>query len=122
MAGVGRLTLVDPERLTWANIGRHPLGSKFIDQHKAIALSECLQENLPHLEIDGFVGTFAEYSASRSLSDVDLIICATADWNSERLLNLDHVDRQISCPLLFTWTELHACAGHALYLPAVDHP
>jgi len=97
MAGVGRLTLVDPERLTWANIGRHPLGSKFIDQHKAIALSECLQENLPHLEIDGFVGTFAEYSASRSLSDVDLIICATADWNSERLLNLDHVDRQISC-------------------------
>jgi len=24
-AGVGRLLLIDPDRLKWANVGRHPL-------------------------------------------------------------------------------------------------
>jgi len=120
MAGVGRLTLVDPEALDWPNIERHPLGAKFVGQPKAKAMAEFLQENLPHLEIKGFVGTLAEFLESDAgSSPAQLIISATADWTSERVLNLDHVDGQITCPILFTWTEPHACAGHAVYLPAV---
>lgn len=121
MAGVGRLTLVDPETLSWSNIGRHPLGAKFIGRPKAQAMAEFLQENLPHLRIDGFVGTLEEFLQSdAACSPAHLIISATADWPSERVLNLDHTDGQITCPLLFTWTEPHACAGHAVYLPAAQ--
>jgi molybdopterin/thiamine biosynthesis adenylyltransferase len=121
MAGVGRLALVDPGTLDWPNIGRHPLGAKFIGQSKASAMAEFLQENLPHLHIDGFVGTLAEFLGSDTgSSPANLIISATADWTSERMLNLDHVDGQITSPILFTWTEPHACAGHAVYLPAAQ--
>lgn len=117
MAGVGRLTLVDPDILDWANIGRHPLGSKYINRPKAGALSEFLQENLPHLQIDGFVGTLAEYFETRPGNAMNLVISATANWNAERVLNLDHIHGQIACPVLFTWTERHACAGHAVFMP-----
>ncbi len=117
MAGVGRLTLVDPQTLSWPNIGRYPLGSKFIGRPKASALAEFLQENLPHLRIDGFVGTLAEFLESNADRRAELIVAATADWNSERVLNLDHIDGKIACPLLFAWTEPHACAGHGVYLP-----
>lgn len=117
MAGVGQLTLVDPDVLRWANIGRHPLGSKFINQAKAKALAEFLQENFPHLKIDSFVGTLAEYFAANSDRDVNLVISATADWNAERILNLDHFDGRVPCPVLFAWTEAHASAGHAVCLP-----
>jgi hypothetical protein len=120
MAGVGHLTLVDPQALSWSNIGRYPLGSKFIDRPKASALAEFLQENLPHLRIDSFVGTLAEFLGSGADCTADLIVTATADWNSERVLNLDHIDGKVACPLLFAWTEPHACAGHGVYLPAVQ--
>ena len=120
MAGVGRLTLVDPQNLVWANIGRYPVGSKFVGRAKTKALAEFLQENLPHLRIDGFVGTIAGYLGSGVDHAADLIVSATADWSAERVLNLDHIDGLITCPLLFTWTEPHACAGHAVYLPAAQ--
>jgi glycine/D-amino acid oxidase-like deaminating enzyme len=117
MAGVGRLTIVDPENLSWSNIGRHPLGSKFIGLPKASTLSRLLQESLPHLRIDGLVGKIEDFLASGTDFRADLIVVATADWSCERVLNLGHIDGQITCPLLFTWTEPHACAGHAVYLP-----
>jgi hypothetical protein len=117
MAGVGRLSIVDPETLAWANTGRYPLGSKFVGLQKARALSGFLQENLPHLRIDGFVGKIEDFLANSTDPSPDLIVVATADWSCERILNLRHIDGQITCPLLFTWTEPHACAGHAVYLP-----
>jgi sulfur-carrier protein adenylyltransferase/sulfurtransferase len=118
MAGVGRLTNVDPDDLSWSNIGRYPLGSKFVGLPKARAISEFLQENLPHLRIDGFVGKIEDFLAKNTDPPPALIIVATADWSCERILNLRHIDGQIICPLLFTWTEPHACAGHAVYLPS----
>ncbi len=121
MAGVGRSTLVDPETLTWSNIGRHPLGSKFVGLPKATALSGLLQESLPHLRIDGVAGKIEHFLTSGAECRPDLIVVATADWSCERFLNLLHIEGQINCPLLFTWTEPRACAGHAVCLPAA-HP
>lgn len=120
MAGVGRLTLVDPEALSWSNIGRHPLGSKFVGHSKATSLAEVIQGNLPHLRIDGIVGKIEEFCTGGKEWGADLIIVATADWPSERVLNLLHIEGTITCPLLFTWTEPRACAGHAVYLPSVQ--
>src|SRR5206468_2144554 len=47
-AGVGRLLLVDPDRLRWANVGRHPLGASDIDKHKSSALAERILSSYPH--------------------------------------------------------------------------
>ena len=120
MAGVGRLTLVDPDDLSWSNIGRHPLGSKFVGLSKALSLSGVIQESLPHLRIDSFVGKIEDFLASGTDCRADLIVVATADWSCERVLNLSHIEGQITSPLLFTWTEPYACAGHAVYLPTAQ--
>jgi hypothetical protein len=38
-AGVGRIVLVDPDTLTWPNVGRHPLGASAVGRNKAEALA-----------------------------------------------------------------------------------
>lgn len=120
MAGIGHLFVVDPENLSWANLGRHPLGADHVGDNKALALAQQLELRYPHAEIRGFDLSYTEFRSTEAapLADADLIISATADWEMESLLNLQHVYGEITAPLLYTWTEPHACAGHALFLPS----
>jgi sulfur-carrier protein adenylyltransferase/sulfurtransferase len=122
MAGVGHLHLVDPEKLSWANVGRHPLGAEHVGENKAEALAQRLQLNYPHSEIRGFNLSYTEFQARETplLMDADLIVCATADWEMESLLNLQHAHGEIAAPVLYAWTEPHACAGHAVFLPSTS--
>jgi len=118
MAGVGRLTLIDDDLLTWPNVGRHLLGATSVGKKKSLALAAILQENYPHLVIEGFDGKLDAYLQQQAEASLaDLIVCATADWPSERLLNIQHVSADIIAPLLYVWTETHACAGHAVFPP-----
>ena len=120
MAGVGCLRLVDPELLSWANVGRHVLGAEYVEQSKAQALAQKLQRSYPHAEIRGFKLSYTEVQLKEAslLADADLIICATADWEMESLLNFQHAQGEIAAPVLYAWTEPHACAGHAVFLPS----
>ena len=122
MAGVGHLRLVDPEVLSWANVGRHPLGAEHVGDNKAEALAQKLQVSYPHAEIRGFDLSYAEFQSKDAplLADADLIICATADWEMESLLNLQHAYGEITAPVLYTWTEPHACAGHSVFIPSTS--
>lgn len=49
-AGVGKITLIDPDHLDPANIGRHVLGASYIGQFKAKALAHHLKASLPTIE------------------------------------------------------------------------
>jgi hypothetical protein len=120
MAGAGQLSLVDPELLSWANVGRHPLGAEHVGDSKAETLAQKLQLSYPHAEIRGFALSYAEFQSKETplLADADLIICATADWEMESLLNLQHTRGEITAHVLYTWTEPHACAGHAVFIPS----
>ena len=118
MAGVGRLILVDQDELTWANVGRHPLGAECVGDNKAEALAEGLQKSYPHLQIKGFDSSYEKFATEQPqlLEQADLLICATAEWKMESLLNLQHTHGEIVQPILYTWTEPHACAGHAVLI------
>lgn len=120
MAGVGHLTVIDPELLTSANTGRHPLGSKFIGRHKAEALVGELRPNYPHHQFEFRNATWQEVNGTEPqlFSNASLLISATADWGTEDALNTWHVDRGKSPPILYSWTEEHACAGHAVLITA----
>jgi hypothetical protein len=122
MSGVGHLGIVDPEVLTWANVGRHPLGAEYVGQNKAIALAENLQRNYPHATIQGFGVSYEEFVLQEValMRDADLIICATAEWEMEKLLNLQRILGEITGATLYTWTEPHACAGHAVLLSSTS--
>jgi molybdopterin/thiamine biosynthesis adenylyltransferase len=122
MAGVGNLSLIDPQDLTWANVGRHPLGAEHVGHSKATTLAAKLQLSYPHANIRGFDLCYEEFLSKEAplLAEADLIVCATADWEMESLLNLQRVYGEINSPILYTWTEPHACAGHAVLLPSAS--
>lgn len=116
MAGVGRLLFVDNDELTWANVGRHVLGAESVGKNKAKSLADQLQKSYPHSQIDGFDAALEEFAVANSnlVRECHLIISATANWESENILNFRQVREEISQPIMYVWTEPHACAGHAV--------
>ena len=119
-AGVGHLILVDPQDLTFANVGRHPLGASDVGCNKAIALSDRLQRDFPHLRIDAYAGEaqFLLDDEDLALGEADLVIAATGSWAADSAINHWQLRQGRTIPVLYGWTEAHACAGHAVVIGA----
>lgn len=115
-AGVGRLTMIDPELLGWDNAGRHILGGRFVGLSKAKSLAHVLRSEMPHLRIESFAASWREVHDYQSLvfSNCDLIVSTVGSWTAEHDLN--HLLRKgdLEGAGLFTWIEPHAVAGHAV--------
>jgi molybdopterin/thiamine biosynthesis adenylyltransferase len=116
-AGVGRLVLIDPERLAWANLGRHPLGAGAVGANKARALANRIVADYPH--IVGVEAKERRWEAVAKeepdlLSSCDLVVSATADWASDGALNEWHLAGGRHRPVVYGWTEPYASAGHAI--------
>lgn len=119
MAGIGKLFLIDPDIMRHANVGRHSLGAKHVAEHKAEALALKLRMDYPHSQFE-FQNTRWQsvLEAKPSLfEDASLIISMTGDWGAEDALNTWHVGRDKTPPVIYGWTEPHACAGHAAAIP-----
>ncbi len=115
-AGVGKLTLIDGDILTWDNVGRHLLGAEYTRLPKAAALRKFLQKQLPHLEVEAVAEKWQhvyEKEASR-IVDSDVIISTTGDWACDEMLNLVARTTASMPPTLFGWLEEFGSAGQAL--------
>lgn len=116
-AGIGRCVLVDPEKLAWVNVGRHPLGASNVGLYKADALADRIKREYPHiLSVDVQVRRWEEVAddAPGLLSSSDLIVSTMGDWSAEGALNEWHLTRNRLRPIVYGWTEAHGCAGHAV--------
>lgn len=122
-AGVSQLTLIDPENLDPANIGRHILGASYAGQGKAKGLAHHIRSNIP----SGNVTPIGEDVVTQTSCDifgqgVDLVICAASDWRCEQFLMSERTKRGAPVPMLVCWLEPYAVAGHALLsMSASDH-
>lgn len=115
-AGAGRIVVVDPDALGWPNVGRHPLGAPAVGRNKAEALAERLQTDFPHLLIEHRACDLHYLLDHHEdlLAGADLIVAATGNWVAESALNRWHIAQGRSRPIVYGWTEAHACAGHAV--------
>ncbi|MFZ5682441.1 MAG: ThiF family adenylyltransferase [Pseudomonadota bacterium] len=115
-AGVGRLVLVDYDTLSWPNVGRHPLGAAAVGRNKAEALAERLQADFPHLTIEHRDCDLLHllHTEQDLMVAADLIVSATGSWAAESALNRWHVAHGRDQPIVYGWTEAHACAGHGV--------
>ncbi|WP_345821871.1 ThiF family adenylyltransferase [Methylobacterium fujisawaense] len=115
-AGVGRLNLVDHDELSWANVGRHPLGAASVRSNKAEALAAKLRVDYPHGRFEAFPVSAQTMLAAHEgcLDENDLIVSCMGDWRGETLLNDWHCRRGRPMPVVYGWTESHAAAGHAV--------
>ena len=116
MAGIGHIIVVDPGTLSWANVGRHPLGADHVGTKKASTLAQMWRKAYPHARFEEFDSTSHRFLDEHPdlVSRADLIICATADWKAEFELNLRQRSGEIAAPIVYTWTEPNACAGHGV--------
>lgn len=120
-AGIGRLALVDPGRLDWVNIGRHPLGAESVGLNKAEALARHLKGRFPHSAAEAHALTSDEFVlATPDLArEYTLIVSAIGNWPSESALNEWHIRTSRAIPIVYGWTEAHACAGHAVAINSI---
>jgi molybdopterin/thiamine biosynthesis adenylyltransferase len=114
--GVARLTIIDPEKLTWPNTGRHYLGAGSVDEFKAERLSSKLQKDYPHLTVEYRNRKWEEVVEDEPalFSEADLVISAAGEWGSEYALNLWQASVNAHPPVIYTWMEPFASAGHAI--------
>lgn len=122
-AGVGSLVLVDHDRLTSANLGRHVLGAEWIARLKAVALAEQVARDFPHrVRSTAFGSRFQDLKEDqlKVLAHCDVIVLAGVDLPAE--LAVDRWIKTMENPpvRLWTWTEEFAHAGQAVALFGAD--
>ena len=114
-AGVGKIRIVDHDLMESENVGRHTLGVSSVGLRKASEIAHSLASRYPHLTIDGHPQTFECFIEDNldQLQSADLIISATGNWCVESLLNAISCDSKVFPPVMYSWLEPHAAAGHA---------
>lgn len=111
LAGVGELSLMDPEVLEWANVGRHVLGVTAQGKNKAIALADQLRHEFPHNQFAGYNRRWQE--CTKALDECDLIISTTGSLDDEAELTRWQRGYAGKC-IVFGWAEPHGCAAQAV--------
>jgi molybdopterin/thiamine biosynthesis adenylyltransferase len=115
-AGVSKIDLIDPDNMSWDNVGRHVLGGGDVGLNKAKALKQRLEHDMPHLSIhghsDGWKAVFKENP--KILGESNLVISTVASWRVEHDLN--YLNRKIGNfpPVIFGWLEPFGVAGHCI--------
>ena len=116
-AGVGSLLLIDLDELSPSNVGRHVLGMDAMGLSKSVALKKKLHADFPHaVGFDAWTGAIqaADADQNAELAGCDLIIAAGINLGGELALNRWRQEVEAPPPLVWTWIEEFAAAGHAV--------
>ncbi|WP_431700399.1 HesA/MoeB/ThiF family protein [Pseudomonas sp. BR20] len=115
-AGVGRISVVDADTMSSANIGRHLLGAESVGQNKVDALAQRINLGYPATEVLPCAMTTAEWLRQNTLADVDAVLDLTGEPDVR--VQIERARLNHPCPLLIGWMEPYVAAAHVCVLPA----
>lgn len=118
-SGVGSLLLIDSDELAASNVGRHLLGMESVGASKPVALARRLGADFPHaVSFEPWPDRieFAKAAQIEELAACDLIIAAGINLAGELALDRFRQGMGAAPPLVWTWIEEFAAAGHAVCL------
>jgi hypothetical protein len=115
-AGVGHITIVDPDRLSPANIGRHFLGADSVLRNKAESLAQRITLSNPSVLLTPHAGSAQSWIDRHSLKEVDVVLDLTGEPDVR--WHIEQARLSVPCPLLVGWMEPYVAAAHACLLPA----
>jgi len=112
-AGVGRLTVSDPDTFSEKNLYRHTLSITDIDDLKSAGVAVDLRLKHPWAEIESRAKRLEEYQDAEVLQSFDLIIIAIGSPTKERVFHEFCRRVGLPTPALNTWVEAYGVGGHA---------
>ncbi|TDO06263.1 HesA/MoeB/ThiF family protein [Halomonas ventosae] len=115
-AGVGRISVVDADTMSSANIGRHLLGADSIGQNKVDAIAQRINLAYPATEVTPYAMSTAQWLKKNTLVDVDVVLDLTGEPDVR--VQIEQVRLNYPCSLLIGWMEPYVAAAHACMLPA----
>ncbi len=102
--GVGRLILVDPERVEISNLNRQILyGTKDLGRPKVEAAAERLRELNPNVEVETIMASLDEDLAHDVVKRADVVLDGLDNWRARFLLNRTCVE--LKRPLVHAGAE-----------------
>lgn len=114
-AGVGKLSLVDDDTISAANVGRHSLGLNSIGSSKVHELAKNISKRWPSCRTNGFHMPIQKWLKSHSLNDVDMILDLTGEPDVRLLI--DQKRRKNDSSLIIAWMEPFVASAHACLFP-----
>jgi hypothetical protein len=99
-AGIGRLTLIDPERFSVENVGRHVLSFRDVGKRKVEALAKRFREINPELDIEARPERFSDATG--------LLICCADSRRCESAVNAVSLRQQIPSVYLGAYGAVRA--------------
>jgi len=114
LSGVKNLTLVDSDKLSANNLGRHVLSRHFIGMNKAKSLATNLRGRMPGIDVNPCDCTVEDWLKTANPNEFDVIIFATGNIAGERLLFRRAWREGWVCKLISTFVEAANLGGHAI--------
>ncbi|MGA5300094.1 HesA/MoeB/ThiF family protein [Nucisporomicrobium flavum] len=121
-SGVGRLVLVDRDRLEVGNVARHACGIGDLGRRKTSAVADLIHGKNPALQVvTADVDIVREPEAAQeAIEGVDLLIAATDSDRSRFVLNQVALDNRIRA--VFGRVLTRACGGEVLRVRPFEGP
>lgn len=115
-AGVGFITVLDPEDLAPQNIGRHLLGAESIGRPKATTLARRINASYPATVVTPHTIKAETWLRNHTLDSIDVVLDLTGEPDVR--WHIDQARREHPCPLLIGWMEPYVAAAHVCVLPS----
>ena len=113
-AGVGHLTLSDPDTLSEENLYRHTLSVKDIGLFKTKALADEIALKHPWAEVGHCCKRLEELREPTVLRAFDLVVIAIGSPTVERVFAEFCGQESIDVPVMNCWLEGYGIGGHAI--------
>ena len=113
-AGVGRLTVSDPDKLSEENLYRHTLPLNDIGRLKTKALADEIARKHPWAQVTDWCKPLEELREPAVLREFDLIVIAIGSPNIERVFAEYCAQEPIDVPIISCWLEGYGIGGHAI--------
>ena len=113
-AGVGHLTVSDPDTFSEENLYRHVLSVKDIGRSKTVALAREIDLRHPWAEVNSWCKRLEELRDPAVLRPFDLVVIAIGSPTIERAFAEYCRQEALGVPVMNCWLEGYGIGGHAI--------
>lgn len=120
-AGIGNITIVDPDLFLPENCSRHVLGLSSAYSGKATQLADLLSREIPGVSVQGVRALASSWVSDRVSPDMfDLVVDCTGESSVRALLSQYRHSAFQGTPIMHAWLEPFCAAAHAVLVGTAD--